>query len=252
VLALAVLVVATKPPQVPAYLAAGSVRLISDPASEQVYPPEVAVKTFEEPLPEIEVAATTSIAISQDEVAVPTEPAPHEPVAVRVLPPAPAPVYLPVEGSPFVTAVGDSVMLGAAQQLAARIPRVDIDAAISRQTSQAVLLLWDRLQEGTLGEVIVVNVGNNGTFASAQFDQIMAIAGPTRRVVFINNKVPRRWEETNNAVIAGGVSRYPNAVLVDWHSEGEARPDFFLDDSVHLRPEGAKAFANMVAAAIRG
>jgi len=252
VLALAILVAAAKRPQVPAYLAAGSVRLISDSAGQGVSPAEVTVETFEEPPPQAEVPTTTWIAISQDDVEASTEPAPPESLAARVLPPAPAPVYLPVEGSPLVTAVGDSVMLGAAQQLAARIPRVDIDAAISRQTSQAVLLLWDRLQEGTLGEVVVVNLGNNGTFNDAQFDQIMAIAGPTRRVVFVNNKVPRRWEETNNAVISSGVRRYANAVLVDWHSEGEARPDFFLDDSVHLRPEGANAFANMVAAAVRG
>jgi hypothetical protein len=160
----------------------------------------------------------------------------------------PAPIYVP-PGTPLVTIIGDSVLLGAAHELAYRIPAVDIDATVGRQADAAVWLLYQRYLEGSLGDIIVISIGNNGTLNDRQFDQIMSIAGH-RRVVFVSNKVPRRWQDSNNAVIYSGVAYYPNSVLVDWYTESSNRPDFFWDDAVHLRPEGAATFANLIVAAI--
>jgi hypothetical protein len=55
------------------------------------------------------------------------------------------------------------------------------------------------------------------------------------------------WESGDNSVIANGVSRYPNAVLVDWHNTGDAHPEFFYDDEIHLRPDGADSYAQLIA-----
>ena len=71
-------------------------------------------------------------------------------------------------------------------------------------------------------------------------------------MVFINVKVPREWEAPNNAVIADGVKRYKNAVLVDWRAASSRRPDVFWSDGMHLRPEGATLYAQLVAAAVKG
>jgi len=80
---------------------------------------------------------------------------------------------------------------------------------------------------------------------------MMAVLGAERRVVFVNLHVPRSWEQPNNGVIAAGVGRYPNAVLVDWHSASAGRPDLFWDDGIHLRPAGAAVYAGLIAAASR-
>jgi peptidoglycan/LPS O-acetylase OafA/YrhL len=149
-----------------------------------------------------------------------------------------------------VTAIGDSVMLGAVQALEDEIPGVVVDAAISRQTSTAIQLLRSRSASGQLGDVVIVHMGDNGTFSASQFDSMMEVLADVPRVVFINVKVPRAWEGPNNAVIADGVERYPNTVLVDWHGVGIQRPDFFWDDGIHLRPEGADAYAALIAAHI--
>ena len=68
----------------------------------------------------------------------------------------------------------------------------------------------------------------------------------------MNAKVPRPWEGPNNAVLAEGVSEYPNATLVDWHAASANRPELFWDDGIHLRPEGQRLYADLVAARIRG
>jgi hypothetical protein len=50
--------------------------------------------------------------------------------------------------------------------------------------------------------------------------------------------------------LAEGVARYPNAVLVDWHAASIDHPDFFWGDGIHLRPEGAQAYAQLIAASL--
>ena len=159
--------------------------------------------------------------------------------------PTPVPDALPAVR---VTAIGDSVMLGAANTLAPTIGNIEVDAAVGRQVSAAIDTLKAYRDAGRLGEVVVVHMGNNGTFSAGQFDEMMQVLANVRRVVFVNLKVPRDWEGSNNTVIAEGVARYPNTVLVDWHTASVDRPDLFWSDAIHLRPEGAQYYAQLIAA----
>ena len=43
------------------------------------------------------------------------------------------------------------------------------------------------------------------------------------------------------------MKKYKNAVLVDWHNIAADHPEFFYDDGIHLRPEGATAYAQLIA-----
>jgi hypothetical protein len=178
-------------------------------------------------------------------------PQPAPPAAPASPPPPVSTPSLPPMQPSRVTAIGDSVMLGAAYALAAAVSGIDVDAAVGRQASAAVQLLRQRATNGELGEVILIHIGNNGTFTEKQFDQVMEIAGPDRRVVFVNVRLPRSWEESNNAVIAAGVARYANAELVDWHAATEGQSALFVNDQVHLLPEGAAYYVDIVAPFLR-
>jgi peptidoglycan/LPS O-acetylase OafA/YrhL len=157
-----------------------------------------------------------------------------------------------VPASVRVTAIGDSVMLGAATELAASIASLDIDATISRQTSDIISLLRQREATGYLGNVVVVHAGNNGTITTRQFDEIMAVIGPDRRVVFLNVQVPKTWQDSNNAVIGQSVQRYANATIVDWFGASAGNAELFIRDGVHLTRSGAELFTRLVVAAITG
>ena len=65
--------------------------------------------------------------------------------------------------------------------------------------------------------------------------------------MIVNAKVPRPWEQQVNDTLAAGVKKYKNAVLLDWHGYAGEHPEFFYDDGIHLRPEGAAAYATFVA-----
>lgn len=149
-----------------------------------------------------------------------------------------------------VTAVGDSVMLGAAYQLAADVQGIDLDAAVGRQVSEAIALLRERKASGQLGEVVLLHIGNNGTFTDAQFDEIVEVVGAGRRIIFLNLKVPRAWEEPNNEVITRGVARHGQAILVDWRSAIAERPEVLWTDDTHLRPGGAIYYVEIVASLV--
>ena len=168
--------------------------------------------------------------------------------------PTPAPPAQPTPSQVSVgrvTALGDSVMLGAAAELRRQIANIEVDAVVSRQTSEAIAIFGWRRANGQLGEVVVVHMGNNGIFTDGQFDEMMKVLAGTRGVYFINVAVPRRWAGPNNVVLTNGVKRYPNTVLLDWASIADAHPEILWSDGIHLRPEGAFVYAQLIASALR-
>jgi hypothetical protein len=149
-----------------------------------------------------------------------------------------------------ITALGDSVMLGAIDQLVSALGTLDIDARVGRQASEAINTLRARRSNGLLGSVVIVHIGNNGILRADQLDEMMGVLTDVRRVVLVNVRVPRRWEGPNNATLAEQVGRYPNAVLVDWYAASADRFEWLYQDGIHLRPAGAQVYAALIVAAV--
>ena len=42
-------------------------------------------------------------------------------------------------------------------------------------------------------------LGTNGTVRMSDCTEVLRIAGPKRRVFFVNNHMPRSWQDPNNA-----------------------------------------------------
>jgi lysophospholipase L1-like esterase len=151
-----------------------------------------------------------------------------------------------VEGR--VTAIGDSVMIGAYEELDRAIDDFAMRADVGMQAAGVIEITQKRRAAGDLGEDVVVHIGSNGPLGADQFDEMMHHLKDARRVVFVNLKVPRPWEQRNNDMLAEGVRRYPNAVLVDWHAASDGRPELFVDDGIHLQPEGQRLYVDLITA----
>jgi peptidoglycan/LPS O-acetylase OafA/YrhL len=150
-----------------------------------------------------------------------------------------------------VTAVGDSAMLGAVETLPEEIPNLTVlDARGSRQASEAIGVLQQLRDSGELGDVVIIHIGNNGTFTAEEFDQMMSVLSGVQRVLVVNVTIPDGHSYVpNNEMLADGVRRYPNkAVLVDWYTASYGHPEYFWD-GIHLTPQGAQAYAATIAAA---
>jgi hypothetical protein len=156
-----------------------------------------------------------------------------------------APGTAPVAGP--VTAVGDSIMLDIQSDLQADIPGAQVDGLVSRQFETGIGIVQADRAAGTLGNVLVIELGTNGSVTSSDFDAMMQAAAGVKRVVFVNVNVPRSWEVPDNAVLAAGVARYPGvAVLADWNAMSTPHPEWFTPDQVHLQPAGTQALASLI------
>jgi peptidoglycan/LPS O-acetylase OafA/YrhL len=103
-----------------------------------------------------------------------------------------------------VTGLGDSVLLEAKAELERRLPSAEVDAVVARQFRELLAVARAHRDSGRLGQVVVLQLGNNGPVTGAQFDEIMDVLRGAQRVVVINVKVPRAWEAPNNEMLAAG------------------------------------------------
>ncbi len=192
---------------------------------------------LEAPAPVAEAAVPSSLVgvLDQDDGVDPMVfvlPTPHAPVDVR--PPV---------------AIGDSVMTSATPALRDRFKRILIDAAVARQVKDGIAALERLKSEGRIGRVVIIHLGNNGRWLAAQVDRIMRILSRVERVVFVNVRVPRRWEASNNDVLAAGVRRHAGrAVLLNWKNLWRTcPPKTFGKDGTHLTATGARCYARLLA-----
>ena len=175
----------------------------------------------------------------------PTQAIPPKPVTG-----GPTPVLTPIPSEP-ITAIGDSVMLGAAPVLQQAFTNIEVDAEVGRQAWTAAAMIKARKAENRLGSVVVLHLGNNGRYTEQVFNEIMQTLADRRMVIVYNVRVPREWEAYNNNIIANGVKAYPNAVFIDWRGITADKPWVFWNDGHHLRPEGARFYAGLIAEAIK-
>jgi peptidoglycan/LPS O-acetylase OafA/YrhL len=157
----------------------------------------------------------------------------------------------PEPGGP-VTLVGDSVMVGAAPTVKEVFgDRALIDAKVARQAADITPVI-DRIKaEGRLGPTVVVQVGINGTVTEDNLRDIVE-AAEGRRVLIINARVPRSWQDGNNDLVGELVPQLPNAGVIDWYSYSDGNRGWFLDDGVHLTEEGRQAYADLILEAVDG
>jgi hypothetical protein len=147
---------------------------------------------------------------------------------------------------PF-TLIGDSVIHGATNELKAE-KRFDI--TLLADTNRSFIFGLDMVQEMAakreLPPVIVIHLGTNGPVSATLFDKMMRVLDKQELVLFINVRLRRRWEGKVNETLAEGVTRYPNAELLDWHAHSKGRDSWFRPDMTHLSQEGERVIVHLI------
>ena len=159
----------------------------------------------------------------------------------------------PHEPPGAVLAIGDSVMLAAREALVnASGNRMFVDAAIGRQVGEGLDVLQHYKDNGTFANIsaIVVHLGTNGAMSDDLFNRLVSIVQGVPRVVVLNVRVPKSWEEQSNAAIDGGVPQHDGMRLADWHSASN-RPGALADDGVHPSRSGAMFYSGIVLDGLR-
>ncbi len=150
-----------------------------------------------------------------------------------------------------VTAIGDSVLLGVAQYMQDTIDGAQIDAEVSRQADAVRARIEKLADKDFLAPNVVIHTGTNGIITEEDLRAILDLLSDRDRVVVVNTRVPERWAEPNNELIAAVVPDYPNAVIADWASASADHPEYFVSDGTHPQwPDGIQAFVAEIARAL--
>ena len=163
---------------------------------------------------------------------------------------------------PRVTVIGDSVSASFDYVVAARTylgSGLDLrsDTAVCRRlvtascsfkgAQPATALDVVSAQSGSLGSVVVVNVGYNDWVAVYDVERLMRALDATdvRTVVWVTLRATTPNYAQSNAKIRKATRRWKNLVVADWNTYSRGKP-WFRSDGVHVTSAGAQGLARLL------
>jgi hypothetical protein len=148
-----------------------------------------------------------------------------------------------------VMAIGDSVMLASAPELAQALPGIYINAKVSRAMIAGVSILDQLARTHRLRRVVIVGLGTNGPVTADQISRLRAAVGH-RWLLLVNTFVPRSWQHEVNTTLATAAKRYPNVLLVNWFAAILHHQNLLWSDNIHPQPIGGRLYAKVVRAVV--
>lgn len=138
-----------------------------------------------------------------------------------------------------VTAIGDSVMADASQDIQEIMPHAYVDAEVGRQGSTTPAVIKDLKAKGQLQKNVILNLGTNGAMDSQTINDILTAIGKDHQVYWITPHVPTRdWEQTVCDQIKQAAKQNTNVHVIDWNQAANGHAEWFAQDKVHMNEQG--------------
>lgn len=144
-------------------------------------------------------------------------------------------------------------MVDYAGDLAADLPGVVIDAAVSRQFSAGVDLVRQLRASHQLGATVVIGLGTNGPISPSDLTAMFTALSGASRVVLVTVHVGQPWQGQVNNTLIRAAKTYSHTYIANWNKLGDQHPSWFYSDGTHLPigGTGAKALAGLVAHVVK-
>ncbi|QIL46623.1 acyltransferase [Vagococcus coleopterorum] len=144
-----------------------------------------------------------------------------------------------------VLALGDSVLLGAKEDLEEKVPGIVVDGVVGRQLVQASDLIKEKYSNYNDKEsVVFIELGSNSTFEKSDLNALLKLLNKAH-VYIVNTRVPRDWEKEVNKMLEEASQSHSNVQLIDWYSVAKSHPEILGDDGIHLTDEGIPTYADL-------
>jgi hypothetical protein len=142
-------------------------------------------------------------------------------------------------------AIGDSVMLGAADRLART--GFEVDARGCRQMSAGLDLVAQRRRSGALPRVVIVALGTNWVITRADVRRALGIVGPRRLLVLVTPRELGGGSSSDAEVVRTAGRLHPRRIAVaDWIRISAGHRSWFAGDGIHLGPGGVTGMVRML------
>ena len=146
-----------------------------------------------------------------------------------------------------ITAVGDSIMLGASPAIKNILPQCIIDAKESRQVTSAKEIIENLDNQGNLGKIIIIALGTNGPFDEATGQDLIDYLGKDRTIYWVTVYGQHlQWQNDSNFIIHTLAEKNDNVHIIDWENTAPSHPEWFYDDGIHLNADGQVAYADLL------
>lgn len=145
-------------------------------------------------------------------------------------------------------AIGDSVLLGAAEEAAALGYAVDVRGC--RQMSEGLEVLR-AVPRRALPRLVVIALGSNSEISMREIRAALRRLGPRRTLALVTPVEIRGQPPTDARRIRRAARRWPTRiVVVDWARRAARRSELTGRDGIHLTPTGRTAMARMLRRAL--
>jgi len=149
---------------------------------------------------------------------------------------------------PAPLAIGDSVLLGAAREVARK--GFEVDAREGRFMRHALKILRHLRRDHRRPPVVVIAIGTNFPATPDEIRRALRLLRRNQTLAFVTPK--RSWSGLPSGALWAAHRRHPRRVRVlDWLSFSAGRDDWFYGDGTHVRPAGARAYARLLSHALR-
>lgn len=156
----------------------------------------------------------------------------------------------PRSGERSALAIGDSIMLGAVNQLSSRGFEVDVRGC--RQFSEGLSVLAARARAGSLPRVVVMALGTNWTVERRQVRRALITLGRERVLGLVTPREVGGVASSDQSVMREAGERWRRRVKVlDWVRYSSGHSNWFWSDGLHLQPRGARALTRLMAPALK-
>ena len=146
-----------------------------------------------------------------------------------------------------IVCIGDSVMLGASQNLYNNFPNAYVDAKVSRTDYEANSILNYLKNNNMLGEPIIIHLGTNGQCGNSCRNQMMKTIGD-KKVFWLT--VTNDADVHVNAGLKEYAQSHDKSYIIDWETLSKGHNEYFYSDGIHLNPVGRNAYTSVVYDAI--
>lgn len=145
--------------------------------------------------------------------------------------------------------VADSVAGDAESYFTTYMPDGFLDSYVGRFPSQAVTTLEEYVDQGVVGDVVVVASFSNTPPTTKELNTMLELCDG-RSLFLVNARIPEVEEEQINETLEEFAESHDDVELIDWHSYSDSHDEWFYDDDTHLNEKGAPEYANLIAHAI--
>lgn len=142
-----------------------------------------------------------------------------------------------------IVGIGDSVMLGAINNLYGQFPKGYFDAKVSRSVWVAKDILTELKNKDLLGNPIIINLGTNGDCSEKCKIEIME-ACEGRDVFWVTVINDQRIHM--NDKLKEFANKYDNLHIIDWYAIANGHTEYFYADGIHLTEQGRKVYTQTI------